>query len=69
MVLKNVGRSPGSDGNPWATAIPDLPDVARPAIKRRVKMIESDLAKPLPAPIARGRFRIVDADAHIDHCH
>jgi len=32
-------------------------------------MIESDLAKPLPAPIARGRFRIVDADAHIDPPH
>ena len=27
------------------------------------------LTKPLPAPIARGKFRIVDADAHIDPPH
>ena len=32
-------------------------------------MTVSDLAKPLPAPIARGRFRIVDADAHVDPPH
>jgi len=27
------------------------------------------LERPLPAPVARGRFRIVDADAHIDPPH
>lgn len=29
----------------------------------------TELTKPLPDPIARGRFRIVDADAHIDPPH
>jgi len=28
-----------------------------------------DLERPLPAPIARGKYRIVDADAHIDPPH
>ena len=32
-------------------------------------MTVTELSKPLPAPIARGKFRIVDADAHIDPPH
>ena len=32
-------------------------------------MATVELSKPLPAPIPRGKFRIVDADAHIDPPH
>ncbi len=32
-------------------------------------MTVTELSKPLPAPIARGKYRIVDADAHIDPPH
>ena len=32
-------------------------------------MTVADLGKPLPAPIARGKYRIVDAEAHIDPPH
>ena len=32
-------------------------------------MTEALLRKPLPAPIPKGKFRIVDADAHIDPPH
>ena len=32
-------------------------------------MTVTELRKPLPTPIARGKYRIVDADAHIDPPH
>lgn len=32
-------------------------------------MVVTELERPAPAPIARGRFRLVDADAHIDPPH